>query len=130
MSVKQIIQESINKNPLGLKEALEGELRGRIALALEAKVAESEHDDEDDEEDDEDEDDLDEASDYDKMTTAELKAAAQSAIKKGDRDAVKAITAAANNRITNKGGTPVTTLTTDPKKLDALKKQFYDIKNK
>jgi len=49
MSIKQIIQESINKNPLGLKEALEEELRARIALALEAKVAESEHEDEDEE---------------------------------------------------------------------------------
>lgn len=71
---------------------------------------------------------LDEAMDYDKMTTAELKAAAQAAIKSGDRNAVKAITAAVNNRIANKGGTPVTKLTTDPKKLDALKKQLYDIK--
>jgi hypothetical protein len=56
MSIKQIIQESINKNPLGLKEALEGELRGRIALALEAKVAESEHEDDEDESDEDDED--------------------------------------------------------------------------
>jgi hypothetical protein len=53
MSIKQIIQESINKNPLGLKEALEEELRARIALALEAKVAESEHDDEEEDEDEE-----------------------------------------------------------------------------
>lgn len=71
---------------------------------------------------------LDEAVDYDKMTTAELKAAANSAIKSGDRNAVKAITSAANKRIANKGGTPVTKLTTDPKKLDALKKQLHGIK--
>lgn len=38
MPIQQIIQESINKNPLGLKEALEEELRARIALALEAKL--------------------------------------------------------------------------------------------
>jgi hypothetical protein len=71
---------------------------------------------------------LDEAVDYDKMTTAELKAAAHAAIKSGDRNAVKAITAAANKKIASKGGTPVTKLTTDPKKLDALKKQLHGIK--
>lgn len=37
MSIKQIIKESMEKNPLGLKEALEEELRSRVALALEAK---------------------------------------------------------------------------------------------
>ncbi len=52
MSIKQIIQESINKNPVGLKEALEEELRTRVALALEAKM----NDEEDDMEDEEDED--------------------------------------------------------------------------
>ena len=52
MSIKQIIQESINKNPVGLKEALEEELRARVQLALEAKVAESDHDMEDEDEDD------------------------------------------------------------------------------
>ena len=41
MTIKQIIQESINKNPLGLKEAVAEELRARIALALEAKIEES-----------------------------------------------------------------------------------------
>jgi DNA-binding transcriptional regulator YbjK len=40
MSVKQIIQESIEKNPLGLKEALQEELSNRIRLALEAKINE------------------------------------------------------------------------------------------
>jgi hypothetical protein len=40
MSVKQIIQESISKNPIGLKEALAEELRSRVALALEAKMSE------------------------------------------------------------------------------------------
>jgi hypothetical protein len=38
MSIKQIIQESINRNPVGLKEALDEELRARVALALEAKM--------------------------------------------------------------------------------------------
>jgi hypothetical protein len=39
-SIQQIIQESINQNPIGLKEALQEELRQRIALALEAKMSE------------------------------------------------------------------------------------------
>ena len=47
MSIEKIIQESINKNPLGMKEALEEELRNRLALALEAKMK-KESDDEDD----------------------------------------------------------------------------------
>ncbi len=40
MSVQRIIQESINKNPIGIKEALAEELRTRVALALalEAKM--------------------------------------------------------------------------------------------
>jgi hypothetical protein len=38
MSIQKIIQESVNKNPLGIKEAIEEELRSRIALALEAKM--------------------------------------------------------------------------------------------
>jgi hypothetical protein len=47
MSIQRIIQESIEKNPLGLKEAFAEELSNRIRLALEAKMN--------------DEDDLDEA---------------------------------------------------------------------
>jgi len=47
MSVKQIIQESIEKNPLGLKEALQEELSNRIRLALEAKMNEDENNDND-----------------------------------------------------------------------------------
>jgi len=39
MSIEKIIQESINKNPLSMKEALEEELRNRLALALEEKMA-------------------------------------------------------------------------------------------
>jgi hypothetical protein len=44
MSIKQIIKELMDKNPLGLKEALAEalaeELRTRVALALEAKMNE------------------------------------------------------------------------------------------
>lgn len=59
MSVEKIIQESVNKNPLGMKEALEEELRSRLALALEAKMNNEDDDDEDDD------DELDEAKSAD-----------------------------------------------------------------
>lgn len=59
MSIKKIVQEAINENPLKLKAAFEEEIEGRISLALEAKMKKmKEMDDED--EDDEDEDDKDE----------------------------------------------------------------------
>lgn len=61
--MQKIIQESVNKNPLGIKEALEEELRARVALALEAKMSEM-HDDED--EDDE----LDEAVSFQSVLKA------------------------------------------------------------
>jgi hypothetical protein len=54
MSIQKIIQESINGNPLEMKEILESELRDRIRLALEAKMSDDE--DEEDEEEDEDDD--------------------------------------------------------------------------
>ena len=57
--VKQIIKEAMDRNPIGLKEALEEELRSRIALALEAKMDDEDEDDETDETDDEDETDED-----------------------------------------------------------------------
>ena len=38
MSVQKIIQESINMNPLEMKEAIVEELRARVALALEAMM--------------------------------------------------------------------------------------------
>lgn len=38
MSVQKIIQESINMNPLEMKEAIAEELRSRVALALEAMM--------------------------------------------------------------------------------------------
>ncbi len=36
--VKQLIKEAMDKNPIGLKEALSEELRSRVALAMEAKI--------------------------------------------------------------------------------------------
>jgi hypothetical protein len=54
MSVQKIIQEAINKNPHDLKEALQEELRSRIALALEAKMSDEKDDDEEDDEEDDD----------------------------------------------------------------------------
>ena len=65
MSVQKIIQESINMNPLEMKEAIAEELRARVALALEAKMKDHEEDDED-EMDEEYDEELEEvfASDY------------------------------------------------------------------
>lgn len=40
MSIQKIIQESINGNPLEMKESLAEELRDRIRLALESKMDE------------------------------------------------------------------------------------------
>ena len=59
MSVEKIIQETINKNPLGMKEALEDELKERIRLALEASDEEMDDEEMDDEEMEDDEDDED-----------------------------------------------------------------------
>lgn len=48
--VKQIIKEAMEKNPIGLKESVEAELRTRVSLALEAKMKkEDEHEDDEDE---------------------------------------------------------------------------------
>jgi len=55
MSVEKIIQETINKNPLSMKKALEEELKNRIRLALEASDEDEMDDEDDDEMDDEDE---------------------------------------------------------------------------
>ena len=46
MSVQKIIQESINENPLEMKEALAEELRNRVAEAISAKMEEAEQIDE------------------------------------------------------------------------------------
>lgn len=85
MSVKQLIQESINKNPLGMKEALEEELKERVRAAIAEKYEEmmeskdeddEDEDDEDKMEDDDEDEDLDEAKksfkdlawEYEKLT--------------------------------------------------------------
>lgn len=60
MSVQKIIQESINENPLEMKEALIKELQARIALALEAKMKDDDEEEDDDDSDEENEDDDDE----------------------------------------------------------------------
>lgn len=74
MSIRDIIEHSVNKNPLAMKEALEEEMRNRIANAIQAKMTEGsleqedldeEHDDDDDDMDDDDDDeddDMDEAA--------------------------------------------------------------------
>jgi len=56
MSIQDIIKHSVEKNPLAMKEALEEELRSRIALAIEAKMMDDEDEEEEDDEEDEDED--------------------------------------------------------------------------
>lgn len=53
--VKQIIKEAIEKNPIGLKEAVEAELMERLQLALEAKKKNYEEEDVYDDDDDDDE---------------------------------------------------------------------------
>jgi hypothetical protein len=45
--VKQIIKEAMDQNPLGLKEAVEAELRNRVTLALESLMEEPDKLDED-----------------------------------------------------------------------------------
>lgn len=57
MSVQKIIQESINMNPLEMKEAIAEELRARVALALEAKMKDDMEDEDDEDEEDDMEDD-------------------------------------------------------------------------
>ena len=63
--VKQIIKEAIEKNPIGLKEAVEAELMSRVQLALEAKKTSMEDDYEEDE-------DMDESFDLSDYTVEEL----------------------------------------------------------
>jgi 5'-3' exonuclease len=70
MPVQKIIQESLNRNPLEMKEALVEELRARVAAALESKINESK--DEDDEDEDDDEDDEDEEEELDEVSGAKL----------------------------------------------------------
>jgi phosphopantothenoylcysteine synthetase/decarboxylase len=78
MSIRDIIEHSVNKNPLAMKEALEEEMRNRIANAIQAKMTEGsleqedldeEHDEDvlsemsDDNDDDDDDDDMDDDDD-------------------------------------------------------------------
>ena len=73
MSVERIIQESINKNPLGMKEALEEEMKARVLEAIQEKMSMDEaKDDEDDEDDDDDDEDLGESFDLSDYTVEEL----------------------------------------------------------
>jgi hypothetical protein len=75
MSVKRIIQESLDKNPLGVKEALEEALQDRVRAALEEKYAEmteSKDEDEDDEDEDDEDEDMDESLDLSGLTLEEL----------------------------------------------------------
>lgn len=65
MSIQDIIKHSVEKNPLAMKEALEEELRSRIALAIEAKMMD---DEDEEEEDDEDEDEDEEEEDEEEMS--------------------------------------------------------------
>jgi hypothetical protein len=83
--VKQIIKEAMNQNPLGLKEAVEEELRRRMSLALEArmKMAEEDDEDEDDDEDDEDDEDEDEGN-LDEISKKTLASYVKKAIKSKD----------------------------------------------
>lgn len=83
MSVREIIQHSLEKNPLAMKEALDGEMKARVAAAIEEKMIaamseaahededEDEDEDDDDDEDDEDED-MDESFDLSDYTVEEL----------------------------------------------------------
>ena len=38
MSVREIIQHSLDKNPLAMKESLEEEMKARVAAAIEARL--------------------------------------------------------------------------------------------
>lgn len=70
MSVQKILQESIEKNPLNLKEAFVEELRARLGLALEAKMQGNKKDEED--EDDKEKDEKHESFDLSDFTVEEL----------------------------------------------------------
>jgi hypothetical protein len=57
MSVKEIIKESMDRNPVSMKEHIAEELSKRVAVVLEAKMKESDKNDDDDSDDDDDNDD-------------------------------------------------------------------------
>jgi hypothetical protein len=54
MSIQKIIQESINGNPLEMKEAIQEELRARVAETIAAKMSDDEEDEDENDEEDED----------------------------------------------------------------------------
>ena len=66
MSVKQLVENAMKKDPVGLNENFKKELKSRVAALLEQKMQDydknKEDDEEDDEDDDEDDKNLDEAS--------------------------------------------------------------------
>lgn len=97
MSVQKIIQESLNKNPLGMKEALEEELRARVAAALQSKIDESKGEDDDSDEDEDDDSDEDDDEDLDE--SAEL-----AEISKGKLDAYMDKSHDEFKKIQQKGG--------------------------
>ena len=77
MSVREIIQHSLDKNPLAMKEALEEEMKSRVAATIEEKmlaVMEEEYDLEEDldDEDYEEAEDMDESLDLSDLTLEEL----------------------------------------------------------
>jgi len=77
MSIRDIIEHSVNKNPLAMKEALDEEMRNRIAIAIQEKMMAEKNDEmleaSDDDEDDEDEDDADDNDDDEDEMASEMK---------------------------------------------------------
>ena len=72
MSIRDIIEHSVNKNPLAMKEALDEEMRNRIAIAIQEKMMAEKNDEmleASDDEDDEDEDDAEDDADEDEMAS-------------------------------------------------------------
>jgi hypothetical protein len=72
MSIRDIIEHSVNKNPLAMKEALDEEMRNRIAIAIQEKMMAEKNDEmleASDDEDDEDEDDADDDADDAEMAS-------------------------------------------------------------
>ena len=82
--VKQIIKEAIEKNPIGLKEAVEAELMERLRLALEAKKKNYKEEDEHDDEDHDDDDDDDELEEEFELTENRIGQMAASMMSKGN----------------------------------------------
>lgn len=124
MSVKAIINESVNKNPIGLKEALETELRARVAEALEAKLAEAKGEDddtdEDEDEDEEDEHDEDEEEEAIDEALSPSQRAAREANRTGGRLAKGDNRNALHSELRGKKGSARTAMGVDPIKGSAM----------